>query len=183
MFDRRFQRLACLACLAWIAVLLGFTGCAGYRWGYQTLYRNDIRTVHVPIFESDSFRRNLGERLTEAVVKQINLKTPYRVVTADRADSVLKGRIIAESKNTIAENESDIPRIYEVDMIVDIKWYGAQGELLSDAATIPLQDFFLRIGVEETMIPESGQSVATTFQADIDELAVQIVEQMEMIPW
>ena len=33
------------------------------------------------------------------------------------------------------------------------------------------------------MIPESGQSVATTFQADIDELAVQIVEQMEMIPW
>lgn len=177
MFTRRVHSLLL------ISSLLVTTGCAGYRWGYKTLYRPDVATVHVPIFESESFRRNMGERLTEAVVKQINLKTPYRVVTADRADSVLKGRIISESKNVIAENEYDIPRMYEVDMIVDVKWYGPQGELLSDAMTIPVEDFFLRIGQEQSMIPESGQSVATTFQEVIDEMAEQIVEQMEMIPW
>ncbi|MDG2382050.1 MAG: LptE family protein [Pirellulaceae bacterium] len=177
MSHRRVYSL--LLILAW----LGGAGCAGYRVGYKTLYRPDVATVHVPIFESDTFRRDMGERLTEAVVKQINVKTPYRVVTADRADSVLKGRILSESKNTIAENEYDIPRIYEVDLIVDVKWYGPQGELLSDAMTIPVEDFFLRIVQEQTMIPESGQSVATTFQAAIDQMAEQIVEQMEATPW
>src|SRR5687768_8924245 len=70
-------------------VWLTFPGCAGYQLGQRSLYRPDIRTVHVPVVQSDSYRRYLGERLTEAVVKQIELKTPYKVVGSDSADSVL----------------------------------------------------------------------------------------------
>ena len=40
----------------------------------------DVSTVYVPMIESGSYRRDLGERLTEAVAKQIELKTPYKVV-------------------------------------------------------------------------------------------------------
>ncbi len=47
-------------------------GCAGYRVGMDSLYPTDIHTVYVPMFESDSFRPNLGERLTEKVIKQID---------------------------------------------------------------------------------------------------------------
>jgi hypothetical protein len=59
--------------LRWAAAAAGWAlvlGCAPYRMGVQSLYSCNIRTVYVPMFESDSFRRNLGERLTEAVQKE-----------------------------------------------------------------------------------------------------------------
>ena len=68
-------------------------GCVGYRIGTESLYPCNIHTVYVPVFESDSFRRYLGERLTEAVIKEIELKTPYKVTGDSEADSILSGRI------------------------------------------------------------------------------------------
>jgi hypothetical protein len=59
------------ACLA--AALLAATacGCASYRFGNNTLYATNVRTIYVPIFQCDSYRTtpaiDIGERLTEAV--------------------------------------------------------------------------------------------------------------------
>src|SRR5207244_7174952 len=100
--------------------LLG--GCAGYRAGTASLYPPDIHTVYVPVFESDSFRRYLGERLTEAVVKEIELKTPYKVVNSPQADSILYGRLVNDTKRVIVENRFDQPRETEVNMIVQVGW-------------------------------------------------------------
>ena len=49
-----------------LAAVILLSGCAGYQIGNRALYRPDIRTVHVPVVQSDSYRRYLGERLTEA---------------------------------------------------------------------------------------------------------------------
>ena len=57
-----FCRLVSALCILNSAL---FVGCAGYQVGHRSLYRPDIRTVHVPVVQSDSFRRYLGERLTE----------------------------------------------------------------------------------------------------------------------
>src|SRR5688500_10305880 len=83
-------------CISQFAIL--FSGCAGYQVGQRSLYRPDIRTVYVPVVQSNSFRRYLGERLTEAIVKEIELKTPYKVVDSDAADSVLTVKLVSESK-------------------------------------------------------------------------------------
>ena len=64
-------------------------GCASYQVGSESLYAPDVATVYVPMIESDSYRRDLGERLTEAVIKEIELKTPYKVVGTPDADSIL----------------------------------------------------------------------------------------------
>ena len=85
-------------------MLLASSGCAGLHVGQQSLYRPEIATIYVPVFESESYRPNLGERLTEAVVKEIELKTPYKVVQTPNADSVLRGRIVMETKRVLAEN-------------------------------------------------------------------------------
>ena len=173
----------CVACLLFVATLAGLTGCAGYQIGQQQLYRPDIRTVHVPVFESASFRRNLGEQLAEAVATEIMEKTPYRVVSADRADSILRGRLISETKRVIAEDRFDNPRVIEAGMVAQIDWVGSQGELLSHTITIPIDQYELRVGAAEQFIPEAGQSVATAHQRAIQELAQQIVAQMEVAPW
>jgi hypothetical protein len=158
------------------------TGCTGLHVGQQSLYRPGIRTIYVPIFESESFRADLGERLTEAVEKQIELKTPYKVVHTPNADSVLRGRIIREHKRVLAENAFDEPRSIGVDLEVEVNWYDSQGGLILRNASFAYSPVAFTVAQTSILIPEAGQSIATAQQESVEELAKQIVEQME-IPW
>lgn len=167
-----------LALLVTIAAS-GLAGCAGYQLGSQSLYRADIRTVYVPIIQSDVFRRDYGERLTEALVKEIELKTPYKVVHYPNADSVLTGRILDESKRVIAENAFDEPRVLEHNVLVHVTWMDRYGNVLMPDSRIPVSPFALEASEASVFIPEAGQSIATA-QLDIfQNLAQQIVGQME----
>ncbi len=65
----RLTAIGTVWCVLVGLVLTGCAGCAGYQLGNQTLYPRHIRTVHVPVVESASFRRNMGERLTEAICR------------------------------------------------------------------------------------------------------------------
>ena len=109
-------------------IILTSVGCTGYQLGNQTLFRPDIRTVHVPIVQSESFRRGLGERLTEAIVKEIELRTPYKVVDASNADSIFQARLVDEHKRVIAENQFDEARDIETLMILEVSWLDRQGQ-------------------------------------------------------
>jgi len=165
-----------LACI----FLLSLSGCAGYQLGSRSLYRPDIRTIHVPIVESDSFRRNLGERLTESLVKEIELKTPYKVVGAAEADSVLSARIISESKKVLSENRYDEPRDIETDFFVQVSWVDRRGDVIMSHNDIPVQPLLLNVSQTANFVPEGGQSLATAHQEAIHRLAEQIVGQMEL---
>jgi len=212
--------------LPWMLVLL--TGCAGYQIGNQTLYPAHIRTVYVPMIESSSFRRNLGERLTEAVVKEIERTTPYKVLgtpNADsvlsarivgetkrvliqgrsgdpreavvkeierttpykvlgtpNADSVLSARIVGETKRVLIQGRSGDPREFETNLQVQVQWLDRQGQVLRAAEPIPLPPELVNVGASGSLIPEVGQSVATSHQQAITRLAEQIVGLMEN-PW
>lgn len=163
-----------------LGVVVTLTGCAGYQVGNQTLYRPDVQTIHVPMFRSSSFRDGLGEQLTEAVVKEIQLKTPYRVVCESDADSLLTGHIIDERKTILAEDVNDVPRNIGTDFVVQLRWESRQGDLLRDqyVALPPV----LQISQTANLIPEGGQSIVTAHQRAIRQLAEQIVAQLEY-PW
>ena len=164
-----------------VATLLVAGGCAGYQVGYPTMFRPDLRTVHVPVFESDSFRRNLGERLTEAVVKEIEARTPYKVVgSAADADSILNGRIVTESKRAVAENRNDDVRDIETDMTVEVRWISRRGEMLMQRSSMPFGPLNTMISEDTQFFPEAGQSLELAQQNVIDQLAREIVGQMEI---
>lgn len=174
------RRRFLLACLG-IAGSSAASGCATYRFGAATLYRSDIRTVHVPVIESDSFRRHLGERLTEAVAKQIALRTPYKVVGAgDNADSRLVCRLTGETKRVAAETRSDEPRLLDLDMTLQVEWQDRNGQSLLQRTEMPLPAELLRIGDNGLLVAEVGQTVATAQQKAIERLATQVVDQMEV---
>jgi len=150
--------------------------------GSDSLYRPDIATVYVPVFGSESFRRNLGERLTEAVVKEIELKTPYKVVQGYNADSVLSGRIVSESKYAITENINDELRDIEVDMDIELSWRDRSGLPILQPQLIPLSRNVVELAQAVHFAPEPGQSLTTAQQELIQRLAEQIVSRME-VPW
>jgi hypothetical protein len=176
------KQAAARACVVALACLVPLAGCAGYQVGNWTLYPANIQTVSVPIFESNSFRRDLGERLTEAVVKEIELKTPYKVVNDARADSVLSGRIISDVKHVVANNPYDEPRQVEVNLKVQIQWLDRNSNCIQPMKPIPLPSELATISESATLTPEVGQSVATAQQEAIQRMARQIVRMMEA-PW
>ena len=163
-------------------VLLVAGGCAGYQMGVGSLYPPDITTVYVPMIESDSFRRNLGERLTEAVIKEIEQKTPYKVVGSPDADSVLSARLVRDRKRVLVEDQNDEARKIEVDFAVEVSWVNRRGDLIRQQAMLAIEPEVVRIGATASLVPEAGQSIATAQQKAIGSLAEQIVATMEM-PW
>ncbi len=68
--------------------------CRTIKSATPRLFPPDITTVYVPMVESKSFRPDLGEALTEAICKQIEAETPYKVVSTPNADSILTAKII-----------------------------------------------------------------------------------------
>lgn len=164
-----------------LATLLA-PGCAAYRIGNDTLYAPDVTTVYVPMIESDSFRRDMGERLTEAVIKEIELKTPYKVVGTPDADSILAANLLGERKLLEFENQNDDPRALEYALTVNVTWLNRRRQPLAPANAIPLPADFIPITQTATMLPEPGQSDASAQQQAIQRLAEQIVATMEE-PW
>lgn len=165
-----------------VSIALLLSGCAGYQIGSGTLYRQDIHTVYVPIFESDSFRPELGERLTEAVIKCIESTTPYKVTHRPDADSVLRGRIVYDRKRVLTEDRYDMARDIEVSLRVEAAWTDRAGNLIGSQFNRPLPAPLITLTGSSHFVPEGGQSYATSQRESIQKLAEQIVEQMEM-PW
>jgi hypothetical protein len=165
-------------CILGLATL----GCAGYQVGSRSLYAPDVATVFVPVIESNSFRRDLGERLTEAVVKEIELKTPFKVVGTPDADSILSARLLDDRRRTLAENAFDDPRVFENELRAEVTWLNRRRQPLVAPQVIPIPPELGAIGQTSNLVPEAGQSVATAQQQVIERLAQQIVSTMEE-PW
>jgi hypothetical protein len=183
--ERLGERFATIAALTASLLLAALTtsGCAAYRFGNETLYAPDVQTVYVPMVESDSFRRDLGERLTEAVVKEIESKTPFKVVGTPDADSVLAARLVGERKHVTVENQNDDPRAIEVNLTAEVTWQNRRRQPICPPATIAVPpELFLPIAQTAALLPEAGQSVASQQQVAIERLAQQIVSTMEE-PW
>ena len=166
-------------------LLLLLPGCASYQIGNQSLYRRDVYTVAVPPFQSESLRRGLGERLTEAVVKEIEQKTPYKVSRGLQADSQLNGRLVHDAKYAITENANDELRDVELEYFVEFSWRDRQGMSLLAPQMVQVPAELLNVSeVAQAVhfVPEGGQSRTTAEQVAIQRLAEQIVASMES-PW
>jgi hypothetical protein len=160
-------------------MVVAMAGCAGYQVGPRSLFRPQIRTVHVPVFESDSFRPYLGERLTEAVIKEIEKTTPYKVVSSPNADSVLVGRIVAEQKRAVSENSFDFARVIATNVTARVSWYDRRGDVIFEDTTFALAPETYTVVTAPQFVPEAGQSVASAHQEALSRIAREIVGQME----
>lgn len=171
-----------IASLLTAIVLL--SGCAHYQVGSGSLYAPDVQTVFVPTIESESFRRDLGERLTEAIVKEIELKTPYKVVGSPNADAVLQVKLRGDTRATLIEDSFDVPRTLENQLVAEISFVNRRRfpAVAGDPMAIPIPSEIATAGQSSLMVPVVGQSVASSQDQAISRLAQQIVGIMEA-PW
>lgn len=165
--------------LMWVFLAVVTQGCFGYRIGTRSLYRNDVRTINVPVVRSDSFRPELGVQLTEAVQKEIERRTPYKLADAAVADSVMAIRLTSDSKRVVGETNTDEPRLLESVVTIEMRWTDRRGMDLVTTSFPPPGETTHYFADRNDFVPEAGQSVATSFQRLAERLADHIVDQME----
>lgn len=159
--------------------LATISGC-GYTVGAP--FANNVRTVHVPTFQCTDFRRGYEQQLTEAVQKQIQMRTPYRLAKEPGADTRLTGRIVGIDKRLTNQNKYDDPRELELALGVEVKWEDLRTGQVINQQTVPLAGNAAQLLGTASFAPEPGQSMATATQDTVNGLARQIVGLME-VPW
>ena len=131
------------------------------------------------LFDVDGVFTNNEVQITEAVQKEIQKRTPYRLAKGLDADTRLTGRIVQISKNALTENQFDDPRELQFSLMVVVKWENLRtGEILAQQET-PLSPTAIPLTTQAEVAPEVGQSLATGTQDATDQLARQIVNMME----
>ena len=200
--------------LPWVLVLLGglalsAAGCeeGGHftLLGYTTRpnYDTCIKTVRVPIFKNltirDSTREGMEFQLTQAVIREIGVKTPFRVVGPGcDADTELTGTITTFTKIPVNRNQLNEVREAETTLTVEVTWRDLRtGEILSQPkpkqdpipvltdlppGAVPPTPGPVVVSSVASFVPEVGESITTARQKNINQLAVQIVSMMEK-PW
>jgi hypothetical protein len=162
-----------------LALAMLAPGCNSGILGYSIRppYDKNIKTVYVPAFKSITFRRDVNIMLTDLVIKEIERRTPYKVVQKpEEADSVLEGTVNFTEKNVVVENPYNLPRQLTATMIVYATWTDNK----RDKKDPPPQP----AAISETFnfYPEIGETSEAAFYRCCEKLATQIVNMMEQ-PW
>jgi hypothetical protein len=173
-FTDHFVRLLAIALLTMVGGCgYSHTGDApsdGYRW--RSLYREDVRTIAVPIFTNKDFTRGVEFALSKSLVNQIEAHTPYKVVPRERADSILEGQITAIRRSTVSrDTETAVPQEQLYEIYVDFVWKD-----LHTGRIIVQRENFAQTRTYYTTLGE-GRFVGQ--QQAVENLALAIVQELQ----
>lgn len=150
-------------------VCLFLTGC-----GYSATrpFRTDIQTIHVEMFQSREFRRELEFRLTESLVKRIETETPYRIAPKTTADALLTGEILKVENRTLGRDyETGQPREVASNVVIRFTLKDLRsGEILVERP---------RFVYQSSYIPSVNETFSGGMTRAMDGLSEEIVEAME----
>ncbi|MDR4499490.1 MAG: LPS assembly lipoprotein LptE [Candidatus Scalindua sp.] len=118
LFAMVFKSVWVYSLAALLFVLIMVCGC-----GYSTksLIIRDVETIYVPVFENNTFRRDLEFDLTKAVKDEVLSKTSLRIVKKDDADTVLYGTINNLNEAILTQNTGDNIVENQITLFVDFK--------------------------------------------------------------
>ena len=109
-----------------LLIVLGLVSLAlgGCQYTTRVLYPDQYQTVAVPIFENRTFYQGVNADLAEALVKQIEQQTPYKVSAPPTADTILQGTIthISQEQLTRRRKGGGVPQELEITITVDFEW-------------------------------------------------------------
>jgi hypothetical protein len=111
--------------------------------GYTTRpnYDTNIHTIRIPIFQNKTFIRGVEFDLTQAVIREIEQKSPFKVVGPGcNADTELTGTITVFTKGLLNVNQLNEVREAETTLTVEVVWRDLRtGEYLTKPIRRPGQ--------------------------------------------
>lgn len=155
------------------AVLLPVGGCGGYQNSWP--YPQQIQTVYVEMFDTNSFRRGHEYALTDAICKRLEAQTPYKIVSdRNAADSVLSGQMGITSSVLATDYYSGKPIEKETVVRVKVTWK----DLKTGTLLVNGEDVYASGSYSAPM----GQTFEYSIDQAVNKAAVRVIELMEN-PW
>ena len=156
-----------------VALAMLSPGCKYSGYSIRAPYDTAVKTVYVPVFKSITFRRDINLYLTELVIKEIERRTPYKVVgKREGADTTLEGTISYAEKNVVIESPNNLPRQLTSTLVVAVTWTDNKAEEQKAPNPAVVADTF-------NFYPEIGETAEAAFYRTAEKMAVQIVNMME----
>jgi len=80
-----------------LASLLLFAGCGYHTAGHIVQLPENVKTIAIPAFKSETLTYRIDQMLTSSVVREFTTRTHYRIVNdaSDEADATLRGTILS----------------------------------------------------------------------------------------
>lgn len=157
-----------------LAVVVGMAAamCSGCAYSTQRPFRSGISTVHVEMLQSREFRRELEFQLTEALIKRIEMDTPYRIAPLRTADTLFSGEILEVRQRVFGDDfDTGLPREKGATVIMRYRWKDMRtGRILVERERFPYSVEY---------IPPVGESFTKGMVRGFDNMAEAIVETME----
>ena len=158
-------------CAAVLGVVMGATAGCAYRM--TSAYRDDIKTIAVPIFANSTFEHGMEVSLTDAVIKEIHRTTPWRVAPERSAQTTLRGSITGTRLRRLSrQRESGLGQQMAVVVTASFEWKeNESGEVLLSRAGFRAAD---------TFVPTrpAGERLGLGQQAAVERLAKAIVAEL-----
>lgn len=154
------SRAATIPALLTIVALAGCASDPRQGYSFKSTYTTDTRTVQVPIFKNNTYFHGVEAQLTEAIVKEIQNKTPWIIDPSPAADTTLSGTITNVQLARTATDQSGFVQEYGYIITVDFDWVdNATGKTLAARRSFAAADTFVPVrGVSEKI--EYGQASA-----------------------
>ncbi|MBP7050291.1 MAG: LptE family protein [Phycisphaerae bacterium] len=166
-----------MVALAVLCPVLATGGC-GSSTGYSnaSLFPDDVESLYLEMFDNRSFRRGTEFTFSNALAKQIEVQTPYQIVSnRDRADSVMGGQLVSISES-ILTLERDLGRALEKEVVLTavVNWKSLKtGRLMINNQTVTAAASYSEF---------QGQDFAYASAVAANKLAQKVVQLMEN-PW
>ena len=144
---------------------------AGCGYTMKSVYPAGIATIAVPIWKNNTFRRGLEFRLTEAIDKNIESRTPYRLAPMNQADTELTGTIETVSEGVLSNSfQTNLPQETQITLVVNFTWRNLRtGTVLSRR---------VNFAASSTEIPQIGQQLPDAQQMAVERMARAVVNEM-----
>ncbi|MBX3386239.1 MAG: LptE family protein [Phycisphaeraceae bacterium] len=128
LFDGRFSATRSPIVMTWTAMVFGLIvaavgGCSAdptKGYSFESSFDRSVTAVHVPMFQNDTFAKGVEFEVTDAVVKEIQRTTPWRVTSEGAADAVLEGRVTRATLRRLSQQrDSGVVQEQAVNVTVD----------------------------------------------------------------
>lgn len=142
----------------------------GYQW--RSLWREDVKSVAIPIFANKDYTRGVEFALTKAVISQLESHSPYKVMPRERADTVLEGEITSVKRETVSsDSRTAIPQEQLYVINIDFTWK----DLRTGQIIVQRRNF----EQTTTYYPTLGEGQFVGDQQAVEKLALAIVQEMQ----
>jgi len=168
-FKKKFLQGNTITSFAYLALLVLFTiSIVSCGYSSKSLLRSNVRSIYIPIFDNNTFRRGYEFDLTKAVRDQILLRTRLNIVDKDEADSILFGKITSVDENVIIEDTRDNIVESRVSVGIDIRWVDKRtGRTIVERRNIKRPTEFI-VRRNETLTSSSNEAFVSIARGIVD---------------